>query len=112
MLTGIRTSNGLTSTRLADIQNKGYFTCDNNGLYQISVSLMTYTVPSRIDVYKNSRLVNYIYLRSGNGATTRQTTFVLLEHLSKGDTIILKAGTKIGVYGDGYSIISVLQITT
>lgn len=111
MFTGIRTSNGLNSTRLADIGNKGYFTCDKDGLYMISVSIITHTTSGRVYMYKNGSVLNRIYLHNAHDSDVKTTTFNSLERLSKGDTIILKASTTLYVYGSSYSVLSVLQIT-
>ncbi|XP_063410657.1 CAP-Gly domain-containing linker protein 1-like [Mytilus trossulus] len=112
MFNGIRSSNGLNSTRLANIRNKGYFTCDNDGLYRISVSLMTKTAGCRVDVFTNNSLRNHIYAHNVHDSDFNTMTFDSLERLSKGDTIILKAGSTVLLYGSSYSVLSVLQITT
>ncbi|VDI58908.1 Hypothetical predicted protein [Mytilus galloprovincialis] len=111
MLTGIRSSNGLNSTRLADIRNKGYFTCDHDGLYFISFSLMTHTSGDRVDLFRNNSVMNYMYLHNGHDSDYKHTSIVLLERLSKGDTLIAKAGTTVKIYGNLQSVFSVFQLT-
>lgn len=110
MFTGIRTSNGLNSTRLADIQNKGYFTCDHDGLYWISIAITTSKGSQRIDLYKNGNFLEYMYLE--HVTSTELGNFALLERLSKGDTIIAKATGTITIYGKAHSVLSVFQLTT
>lgn len=110
MFTGIKTSNGLNSTRLADIRNKGYFTCDKNGLYWISVSIITHTKSARVDLFKNASLLNYMYLQQLT--SDELTTFVSLERLSAGDTISVKSGGTTHIHGNQHSVFSVFQLTT
>lgn len=110
MFTGIRSSNGLNSTSLADIRNKGYFTCDKSGLYWISISITTHTPASRVDMYKNGGLLEYMYQQ--HVTNENLMTFASLEHLSKGDTIMIKAATSLYIHGSRYSVLSVFQITT
>lgn len=111
MFTGITASNGLNSTRLADIRNKGCFTCVKDGLYRISASLMTNTASGQVSLYKNNSAINYLYLGDSTGSGPSHTTFDTLVRLSQGDTISLKAGTKLYVYGNQNTVLSVLQIT-
>ncbi|CAC5389434.1 unnamed protein product [Mytilus coruscus] len=110
MFTSLRTSNGLNSTRLADIRNKGYFTCDKDGLYWISISIVTHTASGQVHLYKNSKLMNVINLQ--HETSDELTTFASLERLSISDIIIAKAGTKVGIHGNQYSVLSVFQLTT
>lgn len=110
MFNNLRTSTGLNSTRLADIRHKGYFTCDQDGLYWISISLIVHTASSRVDLYKNSNVLNYIYLNYVSYHD--MTTFASLERLSVGDTIIAKAGTTVEIHGRYNSVLSVFQLTT
>ncbi|CAC5389432.1 unnamed protein product [Mytilus coruscus] len=110
MFSGIITSNGLNHTRLADFQNKGYFTCDKDGLYLISVSLTSPTKSARVDLYKNDNILQYMYLQ--HVASDELTTFAALERLSIGDTIIAKAGTTVHIHSTYRSVLSVFQLTT
>lgn len=111
MFTNIKTSNGLDNTHLTDIRNKGFFTCVNDGLYRISVSLLTNTAQGRVILYKNGSVMNIIYMHDAHNADVDHTTFDSLVRLSKGDTIIIKASSTLYVYGKTYSVLSVLQIT-
>lgn len=110
MFTNIRTSNGLNSTHLTDIRNKGYFACEKDGLYWISISLTTHTASALVNLFKNGNMLENMHLQ--HETTDELTTFASLERLSIGDTIIAKAVTGVIIHGSGNSVLSVLQFTT
>lgn len=111
MFTGIKSSNGLNSTRLADIRKKGYFTCDNDGLYWISIAITTHVSSTLVNLYRNGDLLQYMNHQHVSTAEDLKT-FSSLERLSKGDTIKAKVGGAMVVHGFHYSVLSVFQLTT
>ncbi|CAC5400068.1 unnamed protein product [Mytilus coruscus] len=107
---GIRTSIGINSVRLADIRNKGYFICEKPGIFLIAISLVTHSPGKIVKLYKNSLFVTQIRLT--HDYIDETTTLTLLLQLNIGDTLSLKAAGDVHIHGKEYSEQTILKITT
>lgn len=110
MFNSIRTSTGINNERLADIRNKGYFTCDKQGIYFIAISLVTHSPGKIVRLYQNSLFVTQIKLT--HDTIDETTTLTLLLQLNVGDTLSLKAVNDVPIHGYKYSELTILKITT
>ena len=81
--TEVKTANGIHNTDL--IRNSGIFTCENPGLYLISVFIETHTNHSLFYVYKNKSVIAYGYSSLTDWFQT--TLLTAIEKLSVNDTI-------------------------
>jgi hypothetical protein len=102
--TDVKIADGIHNTDL--IRNSGIFTCENTGLYYISVYIGTNNKHGRYDVYKNTN-----WIAGGFSSLTDYyaTTYVtVIEHLTVNDTI--SATGDVTVFGGCYSCLTILQI--
>lgn len=109
MFNSIRTSTGVNNERLADIRNKGYFTCDKPGIYLIAISLVTHSPGIIVFLYKNSLGVKEIRLT--HDSTDETTTLTLLLQLNVGDTLKMRPASDVYIHGKGCSELTILKIT-
>ena len=102
-----------TDVKIADeihntdsIRNSGIFTCENPGLYLISVCIGTNNKHGDYYVYKNTK-----WIAAGFSSLTdyyKTTSVTVIEHLTVNDTI--SATGNMTVFGDCYSCLTILQI--
>ena len=102
--TDIKISNGMHNTD--SIKTSGIFTCENPGLYLISVFITGNSKYCRYYVYKNTKR---IAVASSTVTITYETTSVtVIEHLTVNDTISVSGDLSV-LYGY-YSCLTILQI--
>ena len=102
--TNVKIADGIHNTD--SIRNSGIFTCENPGLYHISVYIGTNYHTGRYSVYKNTKLIATGFSSSTNYYET--TSVTVIEHLTVNDTI--SATGNMTVFGDCYSCLTILQI--
>lgn len=102
----IETANGIQN--ISSIQNSGVFTCEHNGIYQISVYITTNTHQSRCFVYKNGYRFAEAFVSFGSYYQTGTTTFVT--SMNVGNTFEIVAYPALYVYGDYESGVTITQI--
>jgi hypothetical protein len=102
--TDVKISDGIHNTD--SISNSGIFTCENPGLYLISVYITTDAKYSYYKVYKNNvRIAAGCSSLAGFFETTSVT---VIEHLTVNDTISVTGDMSV-IY-DCYSCLTILQI--
>ncbi|VDI12527.1 Hypothetical predicted protein [Mytilus galloprovincialis] len=108
----VKTRDGVSDPNMLAFISSGMFKCEKAGLYLISLFLMTDTQGHvEFHLYKNGGII-YAVLSSVTTSSSYQTSSILvLRHLKKNDTILIKAGQDVHVYGSIYSCISFLQLT-
>ena len=100
----VKIANGIHNTDL--IRNSGIFTCENSGLYLISVFITTKTKNSEYLVNKNT---DTIALGDSSITNYYQTTSAtVIEHLAENDTISVHGN--LYVYTGYNSCLTILQI--
>ena len=103
--TDVRIADGIHNTD--SIRNSGIFTCENSGLYLISVYIVTNAKDGRYYVRKNS-----VPIASGSSSLTdyyETTSVTVIEHLTVNDKISV-TGRNMYIYGSYYSCLTMLQI--
>ena len=88
------------------IRNSGIFTCENPGLYLISVYIKTYSNHSVYYVYKNTGLIAVGYSSLTDYYET--TSVTVIEHLTVNDTISVNGNMYVS--GGFQSCLTILQI--
>ncbi|XP_071139135.1 uncharacterized protein [Mytilus edulis] len=112
MFPTVQTRNEVRNLTLTDMANSGKFRCEKAGLYVISGFFMTDSkVYARLDLYKNDESIAKTYLSVTAGYSFQTSTILILQYLNINDTIYVKSGRTMKVYGDTYSCISFLQLT-
>jgi hypothetical protein len=102
--TDVKISNGIHNTD--SIRTSGIFTCENPGLYLISVYIGTNTKFVRYDVYKNT-----VSIAAGFSTLIdvyETTSVTVIEHLTVNDTISVTGD--MSVFSGHYSCLTILQI--
>jgi hypothetical protein len=102
--TNVKISNGIHNTD--SIKTSGIFTCENPGLYLISVYITTYTKHGRYYVYKNT-----VRIADGFSSLTdyyETTSVTVLEHLTVNYTISVTGDMLVDA--SPYSCLTILQI--
>ena len=102
--TDVKVANGIHNTDL--IRNSGIFTCENPGLYLISVFIQTHAKHGAYYVKKHSKTIADGYSSITDSAQT--TSVTLIEQLTFNDTISVTGN--IYVYGGYESCLTILQI--
>ena len=102
--TDVKTANGIHNTD--SIRNSGIFTCENPGLYLISVYIQTNSTHAQYNVNKNDHII-------ANGLSSitdwyQTTSVTVIEHLTVNDTISVNA--YMYVFNGYESCITILQI--
>ena len=100
----VKIADGIHNTD--SIRNSGIFTCENPGLYLISVFIQIKTKQSSYYVYKNTVNIANGYTSITNHYET--TSVTMLEHLTVNDTISVSAN--MFVYNSYESCLTILQI--
>ena len=103
-LTDIKITDGIHNTD--SIRNSGIFTCENTGLYLISIYIGTNNKHGRYAVYKNTNWIAGVFSSSNDYYETASVT--VIEHLTVNDTI--SASGNMTVFGEYYSCLTILQI--
>ena len=85
----------------------GKFSCEEEGLYQISVSIVSSTNNSRYNIIKNDRLIAWSYVSSDDHIDTGTT--VAAVELKVNDTLWVKAVRYLQDYM-GWSCVTILKI--
>ena len=102
--TDVKISDGIHNTD--SIRNSGIFTCENPGLYLISVYITTDAKHSHYKVYKNTvRIAAGCSSLAGFFETTSVT---VIERLTVNDTISVTGDMLVD--GSPYSCLTILQI--
>ena len=102
--TDVRVADGIHSTD--SITNSGIFTCENPGLYLVSVYIVTNTNHGSYGVYKNTNIIADAFASLTDYYQTASTTVV--EHLAVNDAISVKGS--LYVYKNYESCLTILQI--
>ena len=97
--TEVKTANGIHNTDL--IRNSGIFTCENPGLYLISVYIQSYQLQNVYYVLKNNNTI-------AEGYSSLTTSVTVIKQLTVNDTISVTG--RLYVYGRNKSCLSILQI--
>ena len=97
-------SNGIHNTD--SIKTSGIFTCENPGLYLISVYITINTRKGHYDVYKNTVPIAVCY--STVTVSYATTSVTVIEHLTVNDTISVTGDISV-IYGSE-SCLTILQI--
>jgi hypothetical protein len=102
--TDVEISNGIHNTD--SIKTSGIFTCENPGLYLISVYIATNTKHGEYNLYKNSYSIAWVYSSITDYAMT--TSMTVIKQLTVNDTISVHGSLFVGAgYG---SCLHILQI--
>jgi len=104
--TDVKIVNGIHNTD--SIRNSGIFTCENPGLYLISVYIQTNTTQSGYYVKKNTNTIANGYSSLTDFYQT--TSVTVMEQLTVNDTISVSARSSMHVYGGIESCLTILQI--
>jgi len=102
--TDVKTVNGIHNTDL--IRNSGIFTCENPGLYLISVYIGTIPQHGYYHVYKNAVAIAVGYSSLTDYIQT--TSVTVIEHLTVNDTISVTG--YMYAHGGSQSCLTILQI--
>ncbi|XP_063398954.1 uncharacterized protein LOC134683577 [Mytilus trossulus] len=103
----VHTSHGIHD--LMSIKNDGKFTCEKSGLYLISVFVTTSSNSNGyFDVYKNEKLISRAFRHPHLYLLT--FTAIVTERVQTNDTVYVKNGQEMDVYGGTYSAFSIIQI--
>jgi hypothetical protein len=89
------------------LNSTGKFSCEEEGLYQISVSIVSKTVHSRYNIFKNNRLISWTYVSDDDYIDTGTT--VAAVELKVNDTLWVMANTDIIDYL-GWSCVTIIKI--
>jgi hypothetical protein len=103
--TRIRSIVGINNISL--LNSTGKFSCEEEGLYQISVSIVSKTVHSRYNIFKNNRLISWTYVSDDDYIDTGTT--VAAVELKVNDTLWVMANTDIIDYL-GWSCVTIIKI--
>ena len=102
--TDVKISNGIHNTD--SIKTSGIFTCENPGLYLISVYIVTNAKHGRYNVYKNT-----VRIADGFSSLTdyyETISVTVIEHLTVNDRISIKGNMY--VFSGYESCLTILQI--
>ena len=102
--TDVKISNGIHNTD--SIKTSGTFTCENPGLYLISVYIQTNSNHSYYKLYKNTAIIANEHTSITDYYETSSVT--VIEHLTVNDTIFVSGN--MFVYNDYESCLTILQI--
>jgi hypothetical protein len=102
--TDVKIADGIHNTD--SIRNSGIFTCENPGLYLISIYIGTNNKIGRYYVYKNTIRIASGFSSSNYYYETASVT--VIEHLTVNDTISVTGDMY--VFGSYYSCLTILQI--
>ena len=102
--TDVKIVNGIHKTDL--IRNSGIFTCENPGLYLISVYISTTENHGDYYVHKNDNIIADGYSSLTDYAET--TSMTVIQQLTVNDTISATGSLLVG--GDYESCLTILQI--
>jgi hypothetical protein len=102
--TNVKKADGIHNTD--SIRNSGIFTCENPGLYLISVYIQTNSNHGYYTVYKNTVKIANGYPSITNYYET--TSVTVIEYLTVNDTISVTGD--MFVYSDFESCLTILQI--
>ena len=102
--TDVKIADGIHNTD--SIRNSGIFTCENPGLYLISVCIGTNNKHGGYYVHKNTNWIAGGFLSSTDYYET--TSVTVIEHLTVNDTISVTGNMY--VYNDYESCLTILQI--
>jgi len=95
----VAAANGIHNTD--SIRNSGIFTCENPGLYLISVYIQSYQLQNVYYVLKNNNTI-------AEGYSSLTTSVTVIKQLTVNDTISVTG--KLYVYGRNKSCLNILQI--
>ncbi|XP_071122613.1 putative leucine-rich repeat-containing protein DDB_G0290503 [Mytilus edulis] len=94
---------------ITSIRNEGKFTCEKSGLYLISVYVATNAnAAGYYYVYKNNQVVATAYRHPQSYIIT--LTAIVTERLQTNDTVFVRNGPEMYVYGGSESAFSIIQI--
>ena len=102
--TDVKIADGIHNTD--SIKTSGIFTCENPGLYLISVYITTNTKYGRYAVYKNT--VQIAFASSPVTVSYGTPSVTIIEHLTVNDTISVTGD--ISVFYGSFSCLTILQI--
>lgn len=102
----IEVANGVQN--ISSIKESGLFTCEQDGIYQISVYITTNATQSRYFVLKNDKRFAEAFFSFGSNYQTGTTIFVT--KLKVGDTFEILANDIMYVFGLHESGITITQV--
>ncbi|CAG2246737.1 unnamed protein product [Mytilus edulis] len=102
----IKTQIGITN--ISEFQMTGKFTCPSDGLYLITVGILSESDPSNIYVYKNDHEVHYFYFANDLTHWNLGTAVVALE-LQVNDTVDTRFASNVIVDNEG-SCITIIKV--
>lgn len=107
----VKLSNGIGN--VANFKSSGTFTCEKQGLYLVAAYIMSYSTHAQFQIIKNGNLVSRVHvspaLTSNRSDSYHTGTGIIAVHLNSNDTINIKSGHTIILYG-GYSCLTVIKV--
>lgn len=102
----VRTSIGIKN--LSTFKTTGKFSCEVEGLYHISVYIVSYTTSSMYSIYKNTNKLTTTYSDTAGNIQTFAVAVVV--EMNVGDTISVIPDTNMHVYARHWSCITIAMI--
>lgn len=102
----MKTQIGIIDT--SEFQKTGRFNCPSDGLYMISVGILSLSSPSHIYIYKNDQSVHYYYFANDDHHWNTGTAVVALE-LQVNDTVDARSAGTVLVDNEG-SCITIIKV--
>ncbi|XP_063448446.1 uncharacterized protein LOC134727979 [Mytilus trossulus] len=97
-------------TNLSSYKNTGKFTCEREGLYLISASVMSYTSGAQYYISLNGNIISYTRIGDHIGNNYFTGAVTITRELNPNDQVWLYASGTIYLVGDLYSKLTIIKI--
>ncbi|VDH98351.1 Hypothetical predicted protein [Mytilus galloprovincialis] len=98
-------------TNLAAYRNTGKFTCEQEGLYIISASVMSLSSGAEFYIYMNGNIISETYIAQNNNNNEKHTGAVTItQELNQNDKVWLYATGSFYLYGGLQSTLTIVKI--
>ncbi|CAG2246176.1 unnamed protein product [Mytilus edulis] len=97
-------------TNLATYKSTGKFTCEQEGLYMISASVMSYTSEAYYYISLNGNYISITYIGNHSGNNDYTGAVTIARKLNPNDKVWLYAPGSWYIYGSLYSKLTIIKI--
>lgn len=97
-------------TNLASYKTTGKFTCQHEGLYLISASVMSHTKDAQYYILLNGKHLSYTYITQNNNNEVHTAAVTVTRQLNLNDQVWLYAAGSWRIYGGVYSKFTIIKI--
>lgn len=105
----VRQQIGITNT--TNFRNSGKFTCEKNGIYLISASIMSYTSDAEMFIYRNNERIAHTELGDHpSHSWWHSGTAVVAQRLGVSDTIWVAIDVNLAAYGGKSCYLSIVKV--